>query len=184
MWTPFVLLFSGMHWTVPDPADWKLQDQVLELVRGKEPPANEPRRPKQFALADTKPYKGVHIELDAKPWQRSLIIVYAYRDDEHFDYAHLSTDTGAKQPKHNGIFHVYGGERVRISGEDGPPAFAESNHWYHVVLEQNGATGEVHVSVDGKAVPALHAVDVSLTEGKVGIGSFDETGAFKNFTVR
>jgi hypothetical protein len=30
-----------------------------------------------------------------------------------------------------------------------------------------------NVTVDGKAVPALHAVDVSLGAGKVGIGSFE-----------
>jgi hypothetical protein len=37
--------------------------------------------------------------------------------------------------------------------------------------------------VDGKPVPALHAVDLSLPTGKVGIGSFDETGEFKNVRI-
>jgi hypothetical protein len=179
-----LLLFAGLHWNVPDQADWKIDNDTLELIAGKEPPSTLPRRPMQFALAGTKPFKGVHLEADVKPYKRSLIIVYAYRDSAHFDYAHLSTDTGTKQPVHNGIFHVYGGERVRISAPDGPPAFAESNRWYHVVLDQNGTSGEVTVTVDGKPVPALHAVDLSLTEGKVGIGSFDETGAFKAVSIR
>jgi hypothetical protein len=39
------------------------------------------------------------------------------------------------------------------------------------------------VTVDGKAIPALHAVDLSLTSGKVGLGSFDETGDFKNVRI-
>jgi hypothetical protein len=29
----------------------------------------------------------------------------------------------------------------------------------------------------------LHAVDLSLGPGKVGLGSFDETGAFKNIKI-
>jgi hypothetical protein len=37
--------------------------------------------------------------------------------------------------------------------------------------------------VDGEAVPALDAVDKSLGAGRVGIGSFDETGVFKNISI-
>jgi hypothetical protein len=179
-----LLVFAGLHWQVPDAVDWRVNQEVLELITGKEPPSTLPRRPMQFAIADTKPFKGVHIEADMQPYARSLIIVYAYHDSAHFDYAHLSTDTAAAQSKHNGIFHVYGGERVRISPEDGPPAFSETKHWHHVVFDHNATTGAVSVSVDGKPIPALHAVDLSLKEGKVGLGSFDETGAFKNVTIR
>jgi hypothetical protein len=39
------------------------------------------------------------------------------------------------------------------------------------------------VTVDGQAVPALRAIDFSLGAGKVGIGSFDETGEFKNVKI-
>jgi hypothetical protein len=78
---------------------------------------------------------------------------------------------------------VYGGERVRISPERGPAAFPEINRWYHVKLVQDGSTGAVDVTVDEKAVPALHAVDLSLPTGKVGIGSFNETGDFKNVKI-
>jgi hypothetical protein len=88
-----------------------------------------------------------------------------------------------KQPVHNGVFHVYGGERVRISAAEGPPAFAATNHWYHVQLVHDGNRGSVQVSVDGKPVPALYAVDMSLRSGKVGLGSFDETGDFKNVKI-
>ena len=117
------------------------------------------------------------------PLGKSLMLVFAYRDEAHFDYAHLSVDTGTKQPVHNGIFHVYGGERVRISSPQGPPAFPENNHWYHAKLTYDAKTGAVHVAVDGKAVPALDAVDLSLGAGKVGLGSFDETAVFRNVKI-
>jgi hypothetical protein len=176
----------GHKWTVPNASDWSTGEDggsaVLHLVTGKEPLPG-PRRPFQFALADTPAFRDVTIEADAKPLGRSLILVFAYRDAGHFDYAHFSTDTGTKQPVHNGVFHVYGGERVRISSPDGPPAFAASGQWYHVKLVWGGSSGSVQGSVDGRPIPALRAVDLSLREGRVGIGSFDETGDFKNVKI-
>jgi hypothetical protein len=131
-------------------------------------------------LADTTSFKQVTVSADVKPLLGSLLMVFSYRDAAHFDYAHLSIDTGVRQPNHNGIFHVYGGERVRISSQAGPAAFASLRRWYHVQLVYNGNSGEVHVSVDGRPIPALEAVDRSLDGGRIGIGSFDETGDFKN----
>jgi hypothetical protein len=180
------LQIFGRTWSVRAASDWKVDQeggtQVLRLVthRG---PLPGPRRPIQFALTEVPHYSRLTVEADVTALGRSLMIVFAYRDEAHFDYAHLSTDTAAKQPVHNGIFHVYGGERVRISSERGPAAFGESGHWYHVKLTHDAATGAVAVTVDGKAVPALEAVDRSLGPGKIGLGSFDETGAFKNVKI-
>jgi len=112
-----------------------------------------------------------------------MLIVFAYRDEAHFDYAHLSIDTGVKQPMHNGVFHVYGGERVRISADRGPAAFSATGRWHHVKFMHDATTGTAGVTVDGQAIPALTAVDLSLGPGKVGIGSFDETGEFKNVRI-
>lgn len=177
----------GLRWTVPNATDWKVdrEDDVdtLRLVTARAP-ADGPRRPFQFALANLRYAKGVNVELEMQPLGRSLLIVFAYRDPAHFDYAHLSTDTGAAEPNHNGIFHVYGGERARISSTAGPAAFRGGGIWHRVRLAHDAVSGAVHVNVDGKAVIALHAVDLSLGPGQVGIGSFDETGLFRSVTIR
>jgi hypothetical protein len=181
-----VLNVFGYHWTVPAASDWKIDEQgserVLHLVAPRGPRPG-PRRPIQFALADTPEFRRVTIDLDARPLGRSLIVVFAYRDAAHFDYAHISIDAATQEHVHNGVFHVYGGERVRISSDAGPPAFAAANRWYHVRLVYNGRSGAVQVTVDGRPIPALRAVDLSLENGKVGIGSFDETGDFKNVKI-
>lgn len=176
------LAIFGRNWTVPVAADWKLEGGTLHLVTNREPLPG-PRRPIQFALTGIAQYGRLTVEADVMPLGRSLMIVFAYSDPAHFDYAHLSTDTAAKQPVHNGVFHVYGGERVRISAERGPAAFEAAGRWYHVTLRHDSAAGTVDVAVDGRAVPALHAVDLSLGPGQVGLGSFDETGAFKNVKI-
>ena len=173
-------------WKVVNTSDWHIADDngspVLNLVTSREPLPG-PRRPIQFAIAQTPPYRKVKIEVDVRPQQSSLMLVFAYHDPAHFDYAHLSVDTGTKQPHHNGIFHVYDGERVRISNESGPAAFPATKHWYPVVLAWDGTTGEVRVTVDARPIPALHAVDLSLTSGRIGLGSFDETADFRNLKV-
>lgn len=174
-------------WSVPNKTDWKVSGEdgsaELRLVTSRGPLPG-PRRPIQFALTEVPRYGRLKLAADVMPLGRSLMIVFAYRDEAHFDYAHLSVDTGAQQPVHNGIFHVYGGERVRISGEQGPAAFAANRRWFQVELTHDAATGAVRVTVDGKAVPALEAVDRSLGPGRIGLGSFDETAAFKNVTIR
>lgn len=177
----------GYHWTVPAASDWKVEEQggvlVLRLIapRG---PLPGPRRPIEFAVAETPEFRSVTIDLDARPLGHSLIVVFAYRDAAHFDYAHLSIDPATKEHVHNGVFHVYGGERVRISSEAGPSAFAATDRWYHVRLIHDGKSGAVEVMVDGQPIPALHAVDLSLGSGRVGIGSFDETGDFKDVKIK
>jgi hypothetical protein len=189
---PLALLASGTlqvfghSWIVYNPADWNIsQDNgtpVLHLVTPRNPLPG-PRRPIQFAIAETQNFGDVTVEGDVRPLQRSLMIVFSYQDASHFDYAHLSIDTAKKQSHHNGVFHVYEGERVRISSPDGPAAFPETKHWYHVKLVHREKTGSVDVFVDGHAIPALHAVDLSLTTGKLGLGSFDETADFKNVKI-
>src|SRR3954469_17544427 len=153
------------QWTVFEPSDWKIETEggapILRLQTGREPLPG-PRRPFQFALADTPDYSQVTVEADIRPTKRSCMIVFAYRDKAHFDYAHLSADTGTKQPVHNGIFHLFGGERVRISSVAGPAAFDAIDKWYHVLLQWQPQTGSVVVKVNGQDVPALRAFDLSL----------------------
>jgi hypothetical protein len=109
--------------------------------------------------------------------------VYAWRDPDHFNYAHLSVDTGQQQPVHNGIFHVYGGDRVRISSEQGPATLAGED-WHKVRLVYDGSTGRVDVYANGQTSPAMRAVDMSLGAGRFGIGSFFDLGSFRNIKYR
>ena len=176
----------GHKWDILDSADWKVDreggSELLRLLQSKGPlPPPAPRRPRQFAIARTPNWQRVTVEAELKPLGRSLLIVFAYRDDAHFNYAHVSTDT--KVHVHNGIFHVYGGERVRISPQREPPSFPESNQWYRVRLTHDAATGIVAVTVNGREVPGLNAVDLSLGPGRVGLGSFDEKGEFRNVKI-
>lgn len=177
----------GRDWTVRMASDWKVDHEdgteVLRLVQDRGPLPG-PRRPIQFALTEVPEYGRATIDVDVKAIGQSLMMVFAYRDEAHFDYAHFSTDPGTKEVAHNGIFHVYGGERVRISNVRGPASFAVNEHWYHVQLTHDAASGSVSGMVEGKPIPALSATDVSLGAGKIGLGSFDEKAEFRNVKIQ
>jgi hypothetical protein len=172
----------GGSWNVEHASDWSVEQGVLRLKVSADPVPGQPRRPTKIALLDSKPYTKVTVEGEVKRNARSLIIVYAWQDDAHYNYAHMSTDAAAKQVVHNGMFHIFGGERVRISPLDGPPSF-ETADWTPVKLTFDGETGRCVVEVAGRKNPSLEAVDLSLRWGRVGLGSFNETGDFRNIRV-
>ena len=177
----------GLTWRVPVSADWKWDaastPPTLHLLVPR--PMTQPRRPIQFALADTPDYVTGTLELEVKKEpaatrnrRTSLMFVYGWRDESHFNYVHISVDTAKEQVVHNGVFHVYGGERVRISSTDGPAALS-GEEWHQVRLHYDSRKGEVRAWVNGKTSPSLHAVDLSTGAGKFGIGSFFDLGSFR-----
>ncbi|MEZ5401055.1 MAG: hypothetical protein R2729_15395 [Bryobacteraceae bacterium] len=177
----------GLRWRLPVASDWKFENGVLELLVPR--PSTKPRRPSQYALAETGDYRKLTLEFEAKQEpaalrnrHNSLMIVYAWRDENHFNYAHISVDAAKNQPVHNGIFHVYGGDRVRISSENGPAGLTDED-WHKVKLVYDSAAHRVDVWVDGVTSPSLSGVDMSLGAGKFGIGSFFDTGSFRNLKV-
>ena len=181
----------GLNWSVPVGADWKAGPVEgipgLQLLVPR--PSTQPRRPSQYALAQTPDYLKLDLQLEVKQEpaaarnrRNSVIIVYAWRDMNHFNYVHLSVDAAKQQPVHNGVFHVYGGDRVRISSEEGPATLKDES-WHKTRLVYDGSKGRVDVWVDGETSPSMKAVDLSLGAGKFGLGSFFDTGMFRNVKV-
>lgn len=181
VWADETIAALGRKFSVPVAPDWKASAELLELVVKHEP--GKPRRPKQFALLEEGPYSSFTLEVDVKRNGKSLILVFAHQDDDHFNYAHISVDDPAKQNVHNGVFHVFGGDRVRISPLEGGPGLLPTTDWTHVKLVWDGKTGEVVCYANGKTSGALRAVDLSLKHGRVGFGSFNETGSFRNLKI-
>ena len=93
----------GQKWDVQALTDWVVGDNLLQLKVSAEPAAGQPRRPTKFALLQSKPYDRVTVEAEIKRNGRSLIIVYAWQDEAHYDYAHISLDAAAAQNVHNGM---------------------------------------------------------------------------------
>ena len=72
---------------------------------------------------------------------------------------------------------------MRISSTEGPDTLTEEK-WYKVKLVHDGNTGKVQVWVDGQTSPSFEACDLSLRSGKVGLGSFFDTGEFRSVRIQ
>jgi hypothetical protein len=174
----------GYQWTVPAKADWSGAADVLRMLTPHPVTRQLPRRPAHYALAETPSLEEVTVDVEVKRIEKgSLILVYAWRGPNHFNYAHLSPDAPSKQPVHSGVFHVYGGDRVRISSTDGPPTLL-TNEWTPVRLVYSAKTHLVEVTVNGEKLPSLRAVDYSLGAGRVGLGSFFNQAEFRNLKIK
>lgn len=178
----------GRTWLVPTAADWKAEnaaDGDLLYLNTPRPQEGNPRAPVQYALLEA-PAPGcftLDVEVRSDLPSVSLIVVYAWKDPVHFNYVHLSTDPARKQPVHNGVFHVYGGDRVRISNDEGVAALAPSTHWTAVRVVYDASTHLVETWIDGRLNPSLRAVDFSLGAGSIGLGSFFDKGSFRKFSL-
>jgi hypothetical protein len=173
----------GFRWRVQNAKDWAVEGDSLRLLVAGEPPPGQPRRPQKYALAETEPFRTVTLEAEVRRDGRSLVLIYAWQDEAHYNYAHISSDPAEKVHVHNGMFHVFGGERVRISLLEGPPSLPRQE-WTPVRLVFDGDSGRCIVEVNGRRNPSLEAVDLSLRFGRVGLGSFDETGSFRKIRIR
>lgn len=177
----------GIEWSVPVGPDWQAANEggmeVLKLVVARPQPVN-PRRPFQYALAETQAPAHFLLEADVQrmPGKGSLIVVYAWQSPARFNYLHLSDDAAARVAVHNGVFHCFDGDRVRISSLEGPGTLT-TDGWHRLKMSYNAASGLLEAWVDGKTSPSLKAVDLSLGTGRIGIGSFFNTANFRNLKI-
>jgi hypothetical protein len=171
----------GQKWRVPKGAEWSYRDGALVMLAARPQEAN-PRYPIQYALLEGQEFESFTLECEVKRDSGSLILVYNWRDPSHFNYVHLSVDSPEKQIVHNGIFHVYGSDRSRISKGIGPGSLPTMD-WTKVKMDYDAKSGRIVVEVGGQRFPSLDAVDVSLTAGKIGLGSFFETAQFRGLKI-
>lgn len=111
---------------------------------------------------------------------RDLCLIFGYQDPAHFYYAHL----GKKTDDHaNQIFIVNNEPRKKISTKttDGTPW---SDDWHRVKVVRKAADGTIEVYFDDMKTPAMTATDKTFAWGRVGVGSFDDTGNWDDIKVR
>lgn len=105
---------------------------------------------------------------------RDLCLFFGSQDPAHLYYVHL----GKKMDPHaNNIFLVNAADRKSISRTttDGTPW---DDAWHHARLIRDAKAGTIEVYFDDMNKPAMTAEDKTLLWGRVGIGSFDDTGNF------
>ena len=105
---------------------------------------------------------------------RDLCLFFGYQDDAHLPYVHL----GKEADDHaNQIFIVNDKPRLKISITSTPGTNWDDN-WHHARVVRDVKSGTIEVFFDDMEKPVMTAVDKTFIWGRVGIGSFDDTGNF------
>jgi hypothetical protein len=175
---------SLRDWTLDGSGEWRVTDGVLALAK-EGTPAGPIRRPGALAILKSEPVGRVTLELDVRSTApedlavRDVNLVVGYESPTRFYYVHLSAVTDAV---HNGIFVVADADRRRIDPGTTPPLLKDLA-WHRVKIERDPASGCIDVFVDDLTKAAMSAVDTTIRSGRVGVGSFDETGEFRNIVV-
>jgi hypothetical protein len=171
-------------WTIDGSGVWAISDGMLMLTKAGVP-AGPIRRPAGLAILKTPPLGRFTFEVDLRSEEpvdllvRDVDLVIDWQSPSKFYYVHLAAKT---DPVHNGIFLVHDADRRRLDRPTSTPQLTDMA-WHHVRLERDPGSGRIAVFVGDGTSPALEAADTTLASGRVGLGSFDETGQFKNVVV-
>lgn len=175
-------------WEFSDPAAWKVADgpagKMLSLFQ-KTTPKTPHRSP--FGRALLKDVVVGDFVLEARVQStvkdyghRDLCLFFGYQDPAHFYYSHL----GKKTDDHaNQIFIVDGADRKKISTRT-TPGTDWNDEWHVLRVVRKVADGTIEVYYDDLKTPVQTAVDKTFTWGRIGVGSFDDTGNFDDVKVR
>jgi hypothetical protein len=172
-------------WTLDGSGTWDVADGTLRLTKAGVP-GGPIRRPAGLAILKSAPFTKLTLEAEIKSTApvdlpvRDVELVFGYESPTRFYYVHLAGITNAV---HNGIFVVADADRRRLDEPTSVPQMKDQA-WHRVRLERDPSTGRIEIFMDGSTVPVLKATDTTIAAGRVGFGSFDETGEFRNIVVK
>ncbi|MBL7154318.1 MAG: hypothetical protein ISS79_11425 [Phycisphaerae bacterium] len=122
----------------------------------------------------------VDLRSTEKPYgHQSLCLFFGHQDATHFYYVHF----GRKADAHaNSIFLVNDAARVSIA-EHRTKGTDFSRGWHRARIRREVETGRIEVYFDDMTRPVMTAVDKTFAVGRVGVGSFDDTGDFDSIRL-
>ncbi|MEX0703831.1 MAG: hypothetical protein WD069_17160 [Planctomycetales bacterium] len=176
------------RWETTDPKGWRIAQDGDNHVFDQhkqysdfQPPVRSPLNRalvKDLVVGDF--ILDVKLKSTVKDYpHRSLCLFFGYQDDAHLHYVHF----GKKADDHaNQIFIVNGEPRVKISTTTSEGTDWD-DEWHHARIVRDIASGRIEVYFDDMDKPVMTAVDKTFTWGRVGIGSFDDTGRFDDVRV-
>lgn len=182
---------SAESWRPNDPAHWRVaEDQGSKVYELTAPGAQGAiRAPTSISVVpghdvgDFVITGRLRCDTDPATPVRDMCVFFHYQDPTHFYYVHFA---GTSDEVHNIIGLVNGADRVKINSEPaGGSVFRLTDRgWHAFKVTCDASTGEIRAYLDDMTTPILTARDRTLTHGLVGVGSFDDTGAFDDIVLK
>ncbi len=145
------------RFTLDGSGTWEIKDKMLVLAKAGTP-GGPIRRPSALAVLQSEPLVRATVQVELR-------------------------STAPEEVKNRDLEIIVGcKDRRRIDDGTAAPQLKD-REWHRVRLERDGDSGRIEVFVDGSEQPALHATNTTIRAGRVGLGSFDDTGEFRRFGV-
>jgi len=172
-----------------DPTAWRIKDSLdnrtLELF-GKSNYQARVRSPFNISLIHHLILEDFILEVDLAQsgreyGHRDLCLFFNVQDPTNFYYVHMATQADDHA---NNIFLVNDAPRVKIAGKTSNGTnWGPTNSWHTARIERNTGTGTIRVYFDDMEAPVMEANDQHFVAGRIGFGSFDDTGLFDNIKI-
>lgn len=169
------------RWQPTDPTGWKVIDTRHGKVfsQFKKTSSYKPPHRSPYHIALVKDLTVSDFVLEARCRStvkdyphRDMCLFFGYQDPAHFYYVHLGKRADAHA---NQIFIVNGADRKKISTKT-TPGTNWTDGWHRVKVVRNVGDGKIAVYFDDMKNPVMTATDTAFRWGRVGVGSFDDTG--------
>lgn len=174
-------------WVFTDPDAWRITEvdghPVLEQHKNSDYQPDV-RSPLNIALMENLWLGSFVMDLEVRSTcrdygHRDLCFFLGHQDPSHFYYAHLGKEA---DPHAHSIFLVDGEPRVSIAKErtEGTPW---TDGWHKVRLVRDTVEGTIAVYFDDMETPIMTTEDSTFGVGRIGVGSFDDSGQFRNIRI-
>jgi len=172
-----------------DATKWRVRASghgpALELV-GKSDYRPPHRSPLSIALIEGLEVRDFDLDVDLLQTgrnygHRDLCLFFGVQSKSRFYYTHLATSPDANA--HN-VFLVNDAPRANLIPPLARGVDWGRDVWHHVRVERRVDAGTIKVFWDYGAEPALVAEDRTFGWGRVGFGSFDDSGLVRNIVLR
>ncbi len=176
----------ALDWRLDGSGQWAIGKGLLTLTRAGTP-AGPIRRPSAIAILDGPAFGEVSVEVDVRSTapgaavtpRRDVLLIAGYQSPTRFYYAHISA---MRDDVHNGIFLVADADRRRIDSASSVAPLVDQA-WHRARIEREPRSGRLAVFFDEREAPIMTAEDTTLSWGRVGVGSFDDTAEFRAMRV-
>jgi hypothetical protein len=175
------------NWRFEDPAawDWQIQEGVTTLVLEK-PSHYKPefRRPLNLAWYQGNSFDSFvmsgELRLDSfNQGNNDLCLAFGRVDESKFYYAHLGESA---DNVHLHLHIVDQADRRAITTDRGKTIPWRPNQWHRFKLVRDSSDGRIAVWFEDQLI--LESIDKTFTHVEIGLGSFDDLGAFRNVVIQ
>ena len=112
---------------------------------------------------------------------RDLCLFFGAQNATNFYYVHIAS---VADDKANNVFIVNDEPRIKISDKTTSGTdWGATNSWHKARIERVVETGTIKVYFDDMTTPIMEATDTHFDVGRIGFGSFDDTGKFDNIRI-